>query len=91
MQYRISELSPHVRFGAWNIDGDTIRIRWTKEKGGEPVGAPQFCGSVCVYKEYRPFERAIDETEELSWNDIHSDADGLWESAPFSGDCTDMP
>ena len=91
VDYRISELSPHVRFGTWQRDGNTIRIVWTLEKGGEPVGAPTFCGSVCVYGEYKPFERAIHQSEEFAWTDIRNNADGLWQSAPFSGDCRDMP
>ena len=91
VEYRISELQPHIRFGTWKMDGDSIRIRWTQEKGGEPVGPPVSCGSVCVYKQYNKFQRDIDQTEELSWNEIKQNQHQHWDIQSFAGNCNAMP
>ncbi len=91
VEYRISELRPHVRFGTWSMQDGLIQIRWLKEKGGEPVGSPVFCGSVCEYSEYRPFERNTDQSEQLSWQEIRHDADTFWTTEPLQGKCSEMP
>ncbi|MBI41770.1 MAG: hypothetical protein CMF59_19415 [Leptospiraceae bacterium] len=91
VEYRVSELRPHVRFGTWEIQDGVIRIRWLQEKGGAPSGSIVFCGSVCEYSDYEPFERTIDQAEQLSWDEIQSNQDGIWEIQPFAGDCKVMP
>jgi len=91
VEYRISELNPHVLFGTWSRKNDVIRILWTREKGGEPVGEPVFCGSVCTYSEYELRERTLEQFEPLNWNEMEANEWGHWESEPFNGDCTEMP
>jgi hypothetical protein len=91
VEYRISELNPHVRFGTWKMDGMSIKILWHTEKGGEPEGDPVFCGSVCTYRSYEPFERSIQQTETVDWSEIELNEFDHWQSQPLKGHCSSMP
>lgn len=56
-----------IKHGTWSSRGSTVSFRWTREDGTEGYGEIVGCagGGPCNYKNYRPFDRKIDEDEDL--------------------------
>lgn len=83
----ISELRNHRCTGTWETADGKIKLLWTRELGEKGVGQGFDCGSVCQYKSYTRYKRAIRRYESLSIKEITTSAD--WKVSGWKGRCLD--
>lgn len=67
----------HTKYGTWTLDGDTLKLEFTRETRREGVGEPQYPPEgqegLPSYSEYRNSEGAIEESASLSWAEVLED------------------